>query len=94
MTGEHRIEGTAEELLAEARATTGVDLVDDDAIEPLAILLDAYNTSARFTEGGAVKAVGEGLDAPEPSPAAVTSCMNEVPAGLWHRPHPRRRRGP
>ncbi|MEO1059840.1 MAG: sulfotransferase [Actinomycetota bacterium] len=51
---EPRIQGTAEELLAEARATTGIDVEDDDAVEPLAILLDAYNSSARFTPDGAV----------------------------------------
>ncbi|MEM9040678.1 MAG: sulfotransferase [Actinomycetota bacterium] len=50
----HRIEGTPEELLAEARASTGIDLVDDDAREPLSILVDSYNSSARFTEVGAV----------------------------------------
>ncbi|MEM9035228.1 MAG: sulfotransferase [Actinomycetota bacterium] len=54
MSWPHRIEGTAEELLAEARRTTEIDLDDEGALEPLSILLDAYNASARFTAAGAV----------------------------------------
>lgn len=54
MTGDWpRIEGSAEELLADARRESGVDLDDVAAVEPLSVLLDAYNASARFTPAGA-----------------------------------------
>ncbi len=55
MEGHPRITGTPESLMAEARKSVGVDIVDEVALEPLAILVDSYNSSARFTPGGAVQ---------------------------------------
>lgn len=49
-----QIGGTAEELLAEARRDTGISIMDDEAREPLTVLLDSYNRSAKFTPDGAV----------------------------------------
>lgn len=54
MTSWPQIDGTADELLTEARRSTGIDIVDTDAAEPLSILIDAYNSSAQFTPDGAV----------------------------------------
>lgn len=54
MTAWPQIDGTADELLTEARRSTGIDIVDTDAAEPLSILIDAYNSSAQFTPDGAV----------------------------------------
>lgn len=54
MTGWPQIQGTAAELLAEARSSTGIEMVDEEAVEPLTMLLHSYNESARFTPDGAV----------------------------------------
>jgi hypothetical protein len=48
------IRGSAGELLNEARAITGIDIIDEEARVPLSILLDSYNRETRFTEEGAV----------------------------------------
>jgi len=48
------IRGSADELLNEARAITGIDIIDEEAMVPLSILLDSYNRETRFTEEGAV----------------------------------------
>ncbi len=53
MTEWPQIQGTAAELLDEARRATGIELVDDDAVEPLTVLLRSYNESAQFTLAGA-----------------------------------------
>lgn len=55
MTDWPQIDGTADELMAEARRVTGIDIIDDEAAEPLAILLDSHNRSARFSPDGAVQ---------------------------------------
>lgn len=47
------IAGSADELLHDARIATGIDIVDTQAIEPLAILVASYNRETRFTEDGA-----------------------------------------
>jgi len=49
-----QIGSTAEELLEEARTITGIRIVDTEAREPLTVLLDSYNRSAKFTPDGAV----------------------------------------
>lgn len=49
-----QIEGTATELIAEARATTGIDIDDAAAIEPLTVFLDSAQRTAQFTPDGAV----------------------------------------
>ena len=48
------IHGSAEDLLKEARRSTGIDMIDFEAEVPLSILIDSYNRQARFTEAGAV----------------------------------------
>jgi len=48
------IQGSAEDLLKEARTSTGIDMIDVEAEVPLSILVDSYNRQARFTEAGAV----------------------------------------
>ena len=35
------IRGSADELLNEARAITGIDIIDEEAMVPLSILLDS-----------------------------------------------------
>jgi len=40
-------------LLTEARALTGIDLRDDDAIEPLATMVSSLNTESRLHSAGA-----------------------------------------
>lgn len=42
----YQLRMSAEQLLARARELTGIDLVDEAAIEPLTVLLSAYNTDA------------------------------------------------
>lgn len=54
MTDWPRIADTAEELLAEARAAADVDIDDEDAAEPVQVLIDSYNESARFAAEAAV----------------------------------------
>jgi len=54
MTQWPQIEDTAAELIAEARATTGIAIVDTDALEPLTVLLDSLRKTAQFTPDGAV----------------------------------------
>jgi hypothetical protein len=44
---------SADALMARAREMTGIDLVDDAAVEPLRILLAAYNSDACLHEQGA-----------------------------------------
>lgn len=44
---------SAEELSAEARERSGLDIVDEDASTPLAVLVHSYNTESRFHEDGA-----------------------------------------
>jgi hypothetical protein len=48
-----QISFTAEELLARARAETGIDIGDESAIEPLTILLDSLNRESGLHEAGA-----------------------------------------
>ncbi len=49
-----QIAGSAEELLEEARVSTGIAIVDEEAAEPLTVLIDSYNRSGKFTPDGAV----------------------------------------
>ena len=44
---------SADEMLDEARRLTGIDIVDAEAREPLTILIDSYNSQARFSQEGA-----------------------------------------
>lgn len=48
----YQLRMSAEQLLARARELTGIDLVDEAAIEPLAVLLSAYNTDACLHKEG------------------------------------------
>lgn len=50
-----QIDGTAEELMAEARRVTSIDIVDRGAVEPLERLIESHNRSANFTPGGAAQ---------------------------------------
>ncbi|MEP6869819.1 MAG: sulfotransferase [Novosphingobium sp.] len=53
MTEAFAIADTAEELLADARRTSGIDIIDDDALEPLEQLVASYNGDARLHAEGA-----------------------------------------
>ena len=44
----------ADQMLARAREMTGIDIVDEAAVEPLRILHAAYNTDACLHEQGAI----------------------------------------
>ncbi len=48
----YQLQMSAEQMLARARELTGIDLVDEAAIEPLAVLLSAYNTDACLHKEG------------------------------------------
>lgn len=54
MTDWPQIEGTAADLLAEARRETGIDIDDAEALEPLTVFLESVRQTARFTPDGAV----------------------------------------
>ena len=41
---------TADELMSQAREITGIDLVDEDAVEPLEVLLASLNNDAKLHE--------------------------------------------
>lgn len=43
----------ADEMLAEARQLTGIDIQDDEAREPLSVLIQSFNLEAGFTPAGA-----------------------------------------
>ena len=45
---------SADEMLARAREITGIDIIDEAAVEPLRVLHTAYNTDACLHEQGAV----------------------------------------
>ena len=45
---------SADQMLARAREMTGIDIVDEVAVEPLRILHAAYNTDACLHEQGAI----------------------------------------
>lgn len=47
------LSSTPENLLAEARNTTGIDLVDQYAAEPLHVLCDSINSESQLFESGA-----------------------------------------
>lgn len=53
MTGYSKVSLTAEQLMARARADTGIDFVDHKAIEPLTRLLKSFNEEAQLHEAGA-----------------------------------------
>ncbi len=43
---------SADQMMARAREMTGIDIVDEAAVEPLNILVDSYNTDARLHKEG------------------------------------------
>ena len=49
------ISRTVDELLARARQITGIDIVDDDAVEPLGVLLNSWNGESMLHADGAVE---------------------------------------
>jgi Sulfotransferase family len=44
---------TLDQLLAAARAETGIDIIDDDVVEPLRVMLASFNGESRLHEKGA-----------------------------------------
>ena len=48
----YQLQMSAEQMLARARELTDIDLVDEAAIEPLTVLLSAYNTDACLHKEG------------------------------------------
>jgi hypothetical protein len=54
MTSHFPLPKTAEEMLAEARQLTGIDLFDEAALKPLSVLVDSFNNEGGFTEVGAL----------------------------------------
>ena len=53
MTG-FKVSMTVEQLMAEARETAAVDLVDEEVIEPVTVLLDSLNQESQLHQKGAV----------------------------------------
>lgn len=48
-----KLSRTAEELLAEARRVTGIDLIDTEAVAPLAVMVRAFNEESQLHAEGA-----------------------------------------
>ena len=49
----HKIILSADELVGKAREITGIDIQDDEAVEPLSVWLNSYNADIYLSEGGA-----------------------------------------
>ena len=70
---------TVDEILAAARAQSGLTDIGDPAIlEGLGILLEAYEKEARFTEAGMQRATG----------ALVSTLVNRMRVEDWLKKHP------
>jgi len=50
---EHTLSQSAQQLLATARALTAIEIVDEEALQPLSILVESVNTEAHLTASGA-----------------------------------------
>ena len=50
----HQLSFSAEGLLAEARAITNIDIIDEDAVEPLTVMVKSLNEESQLHDQGAV----------------------------------------
>jgi hypothetical protein len=49
----HKLDLSVDELLAKSRELTGIDIIDDDIVEPLTVLHRALNEESHIDEEGA-----------------------------------------
>ena len=54
MTKSYSLPLSTDELLAEARRITGIDIVDNEVVEPLTVLVTSINNESQLHEAGAI----------------------------------------